>query len=150
MNNLMPGKKKTAMLIPFMRSPGSVKVFLQRRTADAPTNPNRLGNFGGAIEERETPLAALMREVKEELDYVPKKVSFFGKYDLSDSDRYVFVEEVGADFAEKVKALEGQYGKFYGREVLDRTDLGGNARACLVDFFSANKQILKCILFCIS
>jgi 8-oxo-dGTP diphosphatase len=43
------------------------KILLQQRDADSPTFPNYLATFGGHIEKNETPLQALLRELKEEL-----------------------------------------------------------------------------------
>lgn len=43
------------------------KIVLQLRDATAPTFPNCLATFGGGIEQNETPMQALVRELNEEL-----------------------------------------------------------------------------------
>lgn len=43
------------------------KILLQERDADCATFPGRISTFGGGLEGNETPLAALQRELKEEL-----------------------------------------------------------------------------------
>ena len=80
------------------------------------------GFFGGGIEEFETPEEALLRESKEELDFVPKNFSLFKKYDLpattyfTEAELYLFTLPVGGDFEKKINIQsEGQYGKWFSR-----------------------------------
>ena len=47
----------------------SGEFLLQHRTDDAPRNPGFWSIFGGGIEEGESPFEAVIREIKEELDY---------------------------------------------------------------------------------
>jgi hypothetical protein len=54
-------KRHNSMLIPYCFKEGNLYVFLQRRTADAPRNPNILGGFGGGFEGKENNDEALLR-----------------------------------------------------------------------------------------
>jgi 8-oxo-dGTP pyrophosphatase MutT (NUDIX family) len=68
--------------------------------------------FGGGLEGKETPEAAVMREAVEELEYKPKNPTYFSRYEGAFGIAHVFIEEVGGDFEEAVTVHEGEYGKF--------------------------------------
>lgn len=103
--------REAASYIPYRRQGDDFVVFLQRRTADAPTRPGHLALFGGGFEEGETKEQALYREVMEELAIVPKAPEFFGVYTHT-VVKQVFIEEVDADFESRIQVLEGEYGRF--------------------------------------
>jgi 8-oxo-dGTP pyrophosphatase MutT (NUDIX family) len=44
--------------------------------------PGHWGCFGGAVERGETPLAAMKRELAEELEYVPQRCDEFTRFDF--------------------------------------------------------------------
>jgi len=110
--------RRTAEFIPYRFIDGQYCLFVQKRTKDAPLAPGMFGIFGGHIEDGESPETALFREVREELDYQPHNIRFFGKYQYIDCEQYVFVSEVDKDFEAEVRVLEGEYGKFLSESEL--------------------------------
>ena len=85
-------------------------VLLQHRTADAPRYPNLWGFFGGGIEENESPREALIREAREELEYIPENPEYFSETnittDASKGTIYLFIEEI--DVSQTLIQHEGQ------------------------------------------
>ena len=73
------------------------RVFLQVRDEKAPTNPNTLGLFGGAIEDGENAETAVKRECKEELNYNLSSPRLWDKseYTIGENDgtRFVYIEK---------------------------------------------------------
>lgn len=85
------------------------EILLQHRDAQAPTNPNKWGLWGGSIEQNEEPLEAALRELKEELSVTvaPNELVLFKAYNeknfngqdvweghvfiLQDNGNYIFV-----------------------------------------------------------
>jgi len=57
------------------------KILLQHRGPEMKV-PNKWAFFGGKIEEGETSLKAVVREIKEELNYDLKKPKFIAKHDF--------------------------------------------------------------------
>jgi len=70
--------KKTAVLIFIDRKEN---LLLQKRGSYS-KGGEKLGYFGGNIDEGEEPKEALIRELKEELNYVPENIKFWKKVDF--------------------------------------------------------------------
>jgi mutator protein MutT len=104
--------KRSSQFIAYRFIHGQWALFVQKRTKDAPFAPGMFGIFGGRIEDGESPEIALFREIREELDYQPRSVQFFRKYNHKDFEQHVFVSEVGESFENEIQVLEGEYGKF--------------------------------------
>ncbi len=86
---------------------------MQLRTDDAPTFPDCWGFFGGAIEEGEDPLAAVMREASEELGYLCSSPQFICSvhpdslsYPLRGGQRHYFIEDI--DTSQQLRQREGK------------------------------------------
>lgn len=131
-------KKKISDLIPYKIKDGKVFVFLQKRTKDAPNYPDMFGFFGGAAEDGETPDEALKREIKEELNIVPANYWFLGRYDLQ-SIKDLYAMEVDDSFESRITVLEGEYGKFFSEEELQRENIIEEDKATFSDFFQKIK-----------
>ena len=107
-------KRTVSVIVPYKNEDGKVFIFLQKRDKDAKRAPGLFGFFGGGRENNETPEETLLRETKEELDFVPNNINYFGKYILPKTIVDVFTTKVGANFENEIKILEGEYGKWFG------------------------------------
>lgn len=99
-------------LFPYRKGAERYEYFLQKRDMNALRNPGRFSTFGGKCESGEEILESLLRELKEELDYVPKNVRYFARYTRATSIGHFFIEEVGSDFEDQVIVQEGEFGVF--------------------------------------
>lgn len=78
--------KQIAMVLLFDRH-GRLLLYLRDNKPDIPF-PNHWDFFGGHVEEGETPEAALVREVKEEIGIELEHWNFFRRYVCTDGDAY--------------------------------------------------------------
>jgi 8-oxo-dGTP pyrophosphatase MutT (NUDIX family) len=113
-----PFMMRSSEFIPYRLVGGEPVLFVQKRTKDAPVAPDMFGIFGGQIEDGESVETALFREVREELDYEPRDVRFFRKYEHGDCEQYVFLSEVDETFETEITVLEGEYGRFLNESEL--------------------------------
>jgi 8-oxo-dGTP diphosphatase len=113
-------KRRISSLAPYKIENNSVFVFLQKRAKDASRYPGLFGFFGGGTEENETPEETLLREIKEELDFIPKNLKHFGKYDLPVTIMDLFVVKVDNNFENEIKISEGEYGKWFSKEDFEK------------------------------
>lgn len=125
-------KREAAGFVPYRKCGADFEFFLQRRSKDARKNPDMLGVFGGGLEENETPEQALVREIREELNYTPANPIYFSKYEHATNIIYLFIEEVSHNFDSSVTVCEGQYGAFFSAAQLRRLpDLTRTARVAV-------------------
>ncbi len=110
----MKNKRKVSVLVPYKISNGLVCLFMQKRAKSQEKWPGMFGFFGGGIQEAETPEEDLLRESKEELDFIPIGFYLFKKYNLSATiyfsaaELYLFALPVTDDFERKITVqLEG-------------------------------------------
>jgi 8-oxo-dGTP pyrophosphatase MutT (NUDIX family) len=93
------------------------------------------GMFGGAIEEGESTEVALLREIREELNYRPTNVRFFERYQCDHCELNVFLSEVGEHFEAEITVLEGEYGRFFNEAELQGINVSEIDRTVLKDVF---------------
>ncbi len=134
-------KRHNSMLIPYYIVEDVLSVFLQRRTADAPRNPLMLGGFGGGLEDNENNEEALLREMQEELEYVPQNYSLLGVFETEHSVSNYYIEEVSPDFDKPISFHEGTGEWHKASEVVERDDISPNTRKVILTLFE--KLIIK-------
>ncbi len=115
--------RQLASIIPYRKQDGRWFFYLQRRDGNAKLSPGFLGLFGGGMEEGETPEEAMLRETQEELCITPKDYWFFWTYRFFFKVVHVYAIEVGADFEQTVTVCEGEYGRFFSMEEIEKEPL---------------------------
>jgi mutator protein MutT len=140
---VMVSKRKVSILIPYKIDGNKIFVYLQKRSKDAQRIPGYFGFFGGGAEGNENPEQALEREIKEELDFVPKNFSYFKKYEFEQSVKDIFMLAVKNDFEDTITILEGEYGQWFDKEdVLAEPKLIEEDKIVLQEFYeSLNTKI---------
>lgn len=104
--------RHVALLVPYRICGGEPELFLQKRDRHAPHYPSQLGFFGGHVEDGETPVAAMLREIQEELGYAPDGFFPLVRQEAPEVTRHIFAVEVADDFEARVRVSEGEYGAF--------------------------------------
>ncbi|MCX6302796.1 MAG: NUDIX domain-containing protein [Bacteroidia bacterium] len=100
--------------------------------------------FGGHVEEGETPEEALVREVKEELDYDLKDYRFFRKYECSVGDAYPNVKYIfSGRFSlpvEEITLLEGEYVRYFKREEIPGIKFANILKDIVLDYIDSRQD----------
>lgn len=112
---------------------GQVLLMLRDDKSTIPY-PNCWAFIGGHIEEGETPEQALVREVKEELDYDLKKYDFFKKYACEEGNISVFY--IKGDYKiEDFRLGEGQKIQFFSKKEIQKLKTAYTDKEMLMDYF---------------
>ena len=130
----MDGKRTTSHIIPYISKGGNLFFFLQKRSEDAERAPRGFSIFGGGVEKDETPEKAMLRESKEELNFIPNNYFYVGEYSDGYSISHYYAVEVQDDFESSIKIGEGDYGKFFSEEeIKNESKLSKNNKKILSD-----------------
>ncbi len=90
------------------------KILFQLRDENG-RNPNKWGIFGGGIKRGETPINALIRELKEELGINISKSDILKKYKIPLIDYHIY-DVLLKDNHKKLRLKEGKNMEFMKRE----------------------------------
>lgn len=129
-------KKGTSII--FVNSKGSVLLFLRDDKSSIPY-PGCWDILGGNVEENETPLECIVREMKEEIEFNLdiKKLKLFNRYNLPDRTEYTYWKHEDFRISDIV-LHEGQYLKWFTEQEItnmDEPDIAFGFKAILLDFF---------------
>lgn len=94
------------------------KFLLQLRDNNSKTmNPNKWGLFGGHIKKEETPIKAIIREIKEELDLELKKelIEKVKEFISEEHEAFIFKTLLEKNLSE-IKLNEGQDMRLFSLE----------------------------------
>lgn len=119
-------KRRISVFIPFQNSGSELRVYLQKRSADAEALPGNFGFWGGHAEKDEAPEEALAREIQEEMGISLdlRLVHYFDHYEFIRNIKDVYLLEVTDHWEDQIVIGEGDYGKwFLTSEVFDRQDI---------------------------
>lgn len=128
--------KKIAAVI-LENKQGEILLYLRDNKPNIPF-PHHWDLFGGYVEEGETPEEALVREVKEELDYDLKEYRFFRKYDCLEGDahpnvKYVYVGKVDKPI-EDLTLQEGEKLQFFSKDELPQIKFANILKSIVLDY----------------
>jgi len=101
--------------------------------------PNHWATIGGAIEHNETPEEALMREVKEELDFDIKKFQFFKRYQLKEIEYNIYYI-IGNYKIEDFDLREGQAIRFFSSGEIPNLNIAFSLREIILDYFKHHSK----------
>lgn len=119
-------KRKVAFFIPVKKEQENYKVFLQLRSIDDSHLPGYVGLFGGEVNDGETQAGGMLREIEEELGYVPVNynhlVDEISSYKNEEFEKSVYWEIVPSDFDDKIIIGEGDGGIWVDEQEVQKID----------------------------
>jgi 8-oxo-dGTP diphosphatase len=103
--------------------------------------PNTWNLPGGGVEDDESPEAALIRELKEEINITPKKVTFLGEKTYQDGEKvYRFLVKLNENEYKSVRlGDEGQKIEFFGIDELGKIKLSPHSK----EYFDSHEVQIK-------
>jgi 8-oxo-dGTP diphosphatase len=130
--------KKIAAII-FENDKGELLFYL-RDNKPGISFPQHWDLFGGHIEDGETPEEALIREVKEELNYDLRDFKFFGEYKCLKGDAYPNIKYIfSGKFnmpVEEITLLEGDYPKYFTKKEIPGMKFANILKSIVLDYLN--------------
>lgn len=124
---------------------GKGEILLQLRDNNPKINyPNSWGTWGGAVEKDETPEQAIVRELKEELDYDLKDFVYFGSFPYKNKiDIHTFIKIDNNITIDKLNVREGQKAEFIHITKMKDLKFSYNCKEILDEYIKENYPNLK-------
>ena len=130
--------KQIAAII-FENDKGELLLYLRDNKPGIPF-PLHWDLIGGHVEEGETPEEALVREVKEELDFDLKEFRFFRKYECLEGDaypnvKYIYTGKINIPI-EEITLLEGDHARYFSREEIPEVKFANMLKEIVMDYIN--------------
>lgn len=130
--------KKIAAII-FENDKGELLLYLRDNKPGIPF-PQHWDLFGGHIEDGESPEEALVREVKEEINFDLKEYNFFREYKCLEGDaypniKYIFSGKINLP-VDEITLLEGDYLKYFLREEIPDVKFANILKSIVMDYIN--------------
>jgi len=130
--------KKIAAII-LENDNGEILLYLRDNKPGIPF-PNHWDLIGGHVEDGETPEEALIREVKEELNFDLKEYKFFRQYKCTHGDaypniKYIYSGKFNIPVGE-ITLLEGEYPRYFSREEIPNVKFANILKQIVLDFIN--------------
>jgi len=134
--------KKIAAII-LENDRGELLFYLRDNKPGIPF-PRHWDLFGGHVEEGETPEEALVREVKEEINYDLKDFTFFKKYECSEGDaypniKYIFSGRINLQ-VDEITLLEGEKAGYFTEEEVSGIKFANILKMIVMDYIKSRRE----------
>jgi 8-oxo-dGTP diphosphatase len=132
---------KIAAII-FENDKGEILLYMRDNKPGIPF-PRHWDLFGGHVERGETPEKALVREVKEELNFDLKEYKFFKEYKCFDGDaypniKYIYYGKFNVP-VEEIILLEGESPRYFTREEIPDVKFANILKRIVSEFINESK-----------
>jgi len=131
--------KQVAQII-FENTKGEYLLYLRDGKPGIPF-PHHWDLIGGHLEEGETPEEALIREVKEEIDFDLKDFRFFRKYVCLEGDAYPNIKYIYSGMIDlplhEIPLLEGEHLQFFSKEEIPDVKFANILKRSMLDFIES-------------
>jgi 8-oxo-dGTP diphosphatase len=130
--------KQIAAII-FENDRGELLLYLRDDKPGIPF-PLHWDLIGGHVEEGETPEEALVREVKEELDFDLKEYRFFRKYECLEGDaypnvKYIYSGKINIPI-EEITLFEGDHARYFTRDEIPNIKFANMLKEIVMDYIN--------------
>ena len=131
--------KKIAQII-LENDDGEFLLYLRDGKPGIPF-PHHWDMIGGHVEVGETPEEALVREVREEIDFELKDYSFFRKYECLEGDaypniKYIYHGKINLPVGE-ITLLEGDKLQYFTREEIPDVKFANILKRIMLDYIES-------------
>jgi len=139
--------KKIAAVI-LENDQGELLLYLRDNKPGIPF-PQHWDLIGGHVEDGETPEEALVREVKEELNYDIKDYRFFKRYECLEGDaypntKYIYYAKFNIPL-EEITLYEGERVQYFKKDEIPEVKFANMLKEIVTEYISNKKNPLNLI-----